>query len=324
MKKLLYVLLAVTGIGLTACKDSANRAEEVQPPKHLPAYYYGNADYFNELYNEMYNIVCQIDSDEQWQSIIYESLYNNNYDYTDDLIQTATYQSLNSLVTAYMGMHIEELDPEMSSAFLFWADSLANTPYIDEGLRTTIFSDMGITEYDVISLCIQCAFMYRINEQLFSCSIVITDGNEAIDFPVKRSDVQQYITTTSHYTAIEIQVNDFEEIPLYSNVPLHSLPSFLPYTERCFEYREAYNAYYISLMTPDEASAVCDAEYDRQMAEAERDLNNKILASEYASTTSLRIAQQAMAYSTYHEEVERINSAYLLCKTFAVFGISIY
>ena len=312
----------VIGIVVTSCKKYEIQIVELAPsPKHLPAYVYGDAEFFNFLCDEMYDIICQSSSDSLWQAIIVESIYNNDSNYVQDLLGTQTFYLLDSITREYMrGAGMDDLDPETSESLILWVDSLINSPAIDAELRYAIFSDQTITEYDVVALCMQCAFLRYINEQMYSCSIVISDGHENINMPVRKMELQD-IVNMHDYTAVEIQVSSFSDILPYENIPVSQLPLDFPHSVYYYESRQICIAYYACNEATDQAIAECKEELEQRLQAAKQNLDNALAQSESESTTSLKYAHQAAAYARFEFEVNAAYKAYSACVVAAYIGL---
>lgn len=316
-----YYLMVLMTISLLACNQTEVSDNLVETPKYLPACEYGNLDYFNQMYEEMYLIIKSVKSDVELQTIIegYIQIEEEGAEIAEIdanmIVGTQTYIRLDSLVREYMwGRGLEELEPEMSDELLMWADSLANT--FNNELMASLFDTQNITEYDMVSLCMHCAYMRYLNEDMYSHEIVIRDDEEMIEFPVRKSDLVCSIDTNA-FTIIEIYVDDWSSI-LDANIPINSLPEFFPHAKIIIEKRADVQMYYSSIGVTETTNNECSEIYKREKEAARRTLDRTLEQIERTTeNTCLKYARRLTAYYIYEQQMTDAAIRYNACIIFS-------
>ena len=255
MKKVFYVIIAVISIGIIACtnKHDVDKEQLQTARSFLPAYNYGDAENFEQMYLAMYDLI------ERDSSLLNElNHYSVDWMYEDinDLIgsigeptleHTEFFISLDSIITRYFGISIGNLDTEMSVELDTWRTYINSSYFVDEQDRATMFADQALTEYDMVTLCLECAMHNYLIVDAYSCIMILKDNNNfAIRLPLVKSSYPA-LSDLPMYTAIEIPIQDIRylydedissyiEHSLYATACFATLDDMWDYTPNGYQY----------------------------------------------------------------------------------------
>ena len=295
MKKVFYVIIAVISIGIIACTNKHDVEEEpLQTARSfLPAYNYGDAENFEQMYLAIYDLI------EGDSSLLNElNHYSVDWMYEDinDLIDsigeptlehTEFFISLDSIITRYFGISIGNLDTEMSVELDTWRTYINSSYFVDEQDRATMFADQALTEYDMVTLCLECAMHNYLIVDAYSCIMILKDNNNfAIRLPLVKSSYPA-LSDLPMYTAIEIPIQDIrylydEDISSYIEHSLYATACFATLDDMWDYIPDGYQ-----FVTKQE----CKAAYDDEVAEIEQDYEHEMqnLGSGISAITKLEV-----------------------------------
>ena len=321
MKKNLYILNHISSFVFiniccvfffASCQKDDSTESTINNKHNLPALHLNNETTHAQLYSAIYSVIEFIDSDEMLCNLVdEESSFEDwgieefsNSEILSDLVETTTYQKLDSICNEFFLCSLEELDI-ISSTFNSSLQSLlsdGNTIEISQIYSFLCLNDL--TDGEIWTLYFNCAIHNYIIDESQVCFITLYDGNNRLlDIFLKK---ELYNLPYSN-DAVILNVHDdniynwsHAEIPSIVNSDLHLIDTTIfesHYLMLAYISQEVYNA----------SSAECYATWMAEYRTINEEYANALssITQSVGPTTNLQSLQSCIVALTAWMETQK-------------------